>query len=334
MNETERQLIDMLLDGTLPESEGASLLERVENDPVAVAYLADRTLLHNELRQSLKRRKLSQWATASTPSQATPTVTRPIRWFPWRPLTAAAAGLIIGLFSASVVFGVGANPRWKGRALFQEGFEDGPAPSVTGVPSEPGVWSGDFSQIVPEYQGVKPAKGKKMLRLLRSDYEGRTLPQPSRQGDVMRVIDVRPLMREAHGSEAVVTLSALFNAAPFPAGERDEGMVTIYALGKNTELRGATENSVETDALAFAIDRFQSLDRDPATWQPAFTRLLLPQSTEFVMLKVSVKRKPSENESRSSLPHAVTFAGHFIDDVLVSIRFRDDGPHRVFTSVR
>jgi ABC-type nitrate/sulfonate/bicarbonate transport system permease component len=29
------------------------------------------------------------------------------RWFAWRPLTAAAAGLVIGLFSASMVFGFG-----------------------------------------------------------------------------------------------------------------------------------------------------------------------------------------------------------------------------------
>ncbi len=333
MNETERQLIDMLLDGTLPESEGTSLLERVEKDPVAVAYLADRTLLHNELRQSLKRRKLSQWATASIPFQAAPTATRPIRWFPWRLVTAVAAGLIIGLFSASVVFGIGANPVWKVVTFFKESFEDGPAPVVTGVPSEPGNWSGDFSEVVPDQQGIKPAKGKKMLRVLRSDYEGRTLPQPSRQGDVMRLVDVRPLMREANGSEAVVTLSALFNAAPFPDEERYNGMVTIYALGKNAELHGATEDSVKTDALAFAIDRFQSMDRDPTTWQPASTRLLLPPSTEFVMLKVSVTRSPSENEGRSSLPHSVTFAGHFIDEVRASVQLRDGGTRRMLTSV-
>jgi hypothetical protein len=245
-----------------------------------------------------------------------------------------AAGLIIGLFSASVVFGIGANPLWKSKTLFQESFEDGSAPVVTGVPSEPGIWSGDFSEVVLEQQGVKPAKGGKMLQLLRSDYEGRALPQPSRGGDVMRLVDVRPLLRETNGSEAVVTLSALFNAAPFPAEERYNGMVTIYALGKNTELHGATEDSVNTSALAFAIDRFQSLDRDSVTWQAASTRLLLPPSTEFVMLKVSVTRLPSENESPSSLPHAVTFAGHFIDEVRASVQLRDGGTHRILTSVR
>lgn len=122
---------------------------------------------------------------------------------------------------------------------------------------------------------------------------------------------------------SVLTLSALFNAVPFPATERYDGMVTIYALGADTDLRGATEDSMKEEALAFSVGRFPSLDRDPATWQPASTRLLLPAVTAFVTLKVSVCRMPVGSKSLSSLPESVTFAGHFIDDVRASIRIRD-----------
>jgi len=170
---------------------------------------------------------------------------------------------------------------------------------------------------------VKPKHGTKMVRLLRSDYEGRPALGPSRQGDLMRVVDVRPFQSQAKGGDVVMTLSALFNAVPFPATERYDGMVTIYALGADTDLRGATEDSVKEDALAFSVGRLPSLDRDPATWQPASARLLLPAGTAFVMLKVSVCRMPMGSKSLSSLPESVTFAGHFIDDVRASIRIRD-----------
>ena len=256
-----------------------------------------------------------------------PSKTANTRWFAWRPLTAAAAGIVFGMFCTSVVFGFGARSVEKVLSLLQESFESGPAPLVTGVPPLLEQWSGDYSEIVLEHEGVKPKDGNKMARLLRSDFEGRTVPLPSRQGDLMRVVDVRPFQSEANGADVVLTLSALFNAVTFPATERYDGMVTIYALGADTDLRGATEDSVKEDALAFSVGRLPALDRIPRTWQPASTRLLLPAGTAFVMLKASVCRMPVGSKSLSSLPESVTFAGHFVDDVRASIRIRDAVPN-------
>ena len=245
------------------------------------------------------------------------------RWFAWRPLTAAAAGLVIGLFSASMVFGFGVRSLEKVVSLLQESFESGPAPLVKGIPQEMNLWSGDFSEIVETYEGVKPAQGTKMARVLRSDFEGKASSMPNRQGDLSRVIDVRPFMREANGSEIVMTLSALFNAAPFPDSQRYDGVVTLYALGE----LGSTEESLMEDALAISNGSCNSMDRDPSTWESATSRLLLPTGTEFVILKVSFCRWPKGSEGQSSLPDHVTFAGHFVDDVRASITIRKAVPH-------
>jgi hypothetical protein len=244
------------------------------------------------------------------------------RWFTWRPLTAAAAGLVIGLFSASMVFGFGVRSLEKVVSLFQESFESGPAPLVTGIPQELNVWCGDESELVEKHEGLKPAQGTKMVRVLRSDFEGKASSMPNRQGDLSRVIDVRPFLREANGGEVVITLSALFNAAPFPDAERYDGMVTLYALGQ----LGSTEESLLEDTLAHSQGWCRSLDRDPSTWESASARLLLPAGTEFVMLKVSFRRWPKGSESQSSLPNPVTFAGHFVDDLRASIRIRHAAP--------
>jgi hypothetical protein len=253
-------------------------------------------------------------------------------WFSWRPLTAAAAGIVFGMFCTSVAFAYVAPSLGKMITLLQESFESGPAPLVTGVPPEPNVWSGDYSEIVLESEGVKPEDGWKMARLLRSDYEGRTEQGRSQQGDLMRVIDVRPYLGQSKSADVVMTLSAHFNAVPFPAAEHYQGLVMIYALDADKELPGTTEWDIEKNALAQCIGKCD-VDRDPATWQAASTRLLLPAGTAFVMLKASMARKPGESEKLSSLPKSEVFAGHFVDGVDASILIRDAVPdHRTQAS--
>jgi hypothetical protein len=253
------------------------------------------------------------------PAPATETALRTTpRWFAWRPLTAAAAGLVIGLFSASMVFGFGARSIEKVISLLQESFEGGPAPLVKGIPQEMNLWSGDYSEVVERYEGVKPKDGTKMVRMLRSDFEGKASSMPNRQGDLSRIIDVRSFMRDANGGEFVMTLSALFNAAPFPDSQRYDGVVALYALGE----LGSTEESLMEDALAISNGSCNSMDRDSATWQRASTRLLLPTGTEFVMLKVSFRRWPKASGDQPSLPDLMTFAGHFVDDVRASVNIR------------
>ncbi|MFM7604896.1 MAG: hypothetical protein ACKO8Z_06815, partial [Prosthecobacter sp.] len=238
---------------------------------------------------------------------------------------AAAAGLVIGMFCTSMMFGFGVSRSLeKVVSLLQESFESGPAPLVTGVPPEPNLWSGDYSEVVGAQQGVNPAQGKKMVRVLRSDYDGKTSSKPSKQGDLMRIVDVRPFLREANGGDVVITLSALFNAAPFPEAERYDGAVYLYALGQLS----STEESLLEDALAHSHGGCRPLDRDPATWQRASARLLLPPGTERVLLKVSFSPMPAGGTSLLPLPDHITFAGHFVDDVRASIRIRDAVPNQ------
>jgi len=307
----------------LPESEHALLFQRLETDPEALVYLASRTQLNVDLRRSFKRRKLQQMAVAGAAISMS-RQTR-LRWFAWRPLTAAAAGIVVGMLCTSVVFGFGVvRSLERVLSLLQESFESGPAPLVTGIPQEVNLWSGDYSEIVETHEGVKPAQGKKMVRVRRSDFEGKASSMPNRQGDLSRVIDVRPFMREANGGEVVMTLSALFNAAPFPEAERSDGAVYLYALGQ----LGSTEESLLEDALAHSVGYCRPLDRDPATWQSASVRLLVPPGTERVLLKVSFSPVPASGASLSPLPDHVTFAGHFVDEVRASIRIRHAAPHQ------
>jgi hypothetical protein len=241
------------------------------------------------------------------------------RWLAWRPLTAVAAGILFGLFGASMVFGVGGRWTEKVTSLFRESFETGPAPSVTGVPQQLNQWSGDFSELVGEQQGIKPAHGTKMIRMLRADFEGMSVTKLNTYGDLMKIVDVRPFTRETNGGEVVFSASALFNAATFPEAERYDGVVTLYAVDEI----GSTEKNLLKNSLAHTCNGLDlSLDRNPTTWESATARLQLPAGTHFVILKVSVRRMPKNKEPLSTLPNPITFSGHFVDDVRASIHVR------------
>jgi len=290
-------------------------LQGLESNPKALAWLAERALLHEGLGAAMKSQALQQAAVAEM--AALPSARRPGRRFSWRPLTAAAAGLVIGCFSASVVFAYVGPSLGKAMLLLQESFESGPAPLVIGVPIAAGMWSGDFTEIVGEQQGVKPERGTKMLHLLRADFEGKARVEGNYFADVYRLVDLRPYRREFADGGAVVQLSAAFNAFAFPAEEAFGGSVAVHALSAATDVDGFRLNewSIESESLAMARNHRLKLDRDPGTWQRLGTELRLPPDTEYLLIRISVDHSnPSQRR--------VSFDGHYVDDVRLSMARR------------
>ena len=284
-----------------------------EARPIMARLMVDEQALISRLRDDV----IVELLEPTRAQQTTPPMRS--RWLAWRPLTAVAAGILFGLFGASMVFGVGGRWTEKVTSLFRESFETGPAPSVTGVPQQLNQWSGDFSELVGEQQGIKPAHGTKMIRMLRADFEGKSVTKLNTYGDLMKIVDVRPFTRETNGGEVVFSASALFNAATFPEAERYDGVVTLYAVDEI----GSTEKNLLKNSLAHACNGLGlSLDRNPTTWESATARLQLPAGTHFVILKVSVRRMLKNKEPLSTLPNPITFSGHFVDDVRASIHVR------------
>lgn len=302
-------LIQRFLEGNASPADAEALSHLIEtNGAVRTRYL-DFAELHASLMGDENLR--SPEFVPFTPSSPT------WNWFSWRPLTAAAAGIVFGMLCTSAVFGFVVPAAGKVMTLLQEGFESGPAPLVTGVPIEAGKWSGDFAEVVGEQQGVKPETGRKMLRLLRADFEGKARVEGNYFADVYRLVDVRPYQREFVDGGAVVQLSAAFNAFAFPTEEAFGGSVAVHALNAATDVDGSrpSEWSIESESLAMARNHRLNLDRDPGTWQRLDTELRLPPNTEFLLIRISV------NHSTPSQRRA-TFDGHYLDDVRLSMARR------------
>jgi hypothetical protein len=230
-------------------------------------------------------------------------------WLQWRPVMAAAAGIVFGILCTSVVFAYVAPLAGKAIQLLQESFESGPAPMVTGVPVEAGLWSGDYSEVVGEQQGVKPAGGKKMLRFLRADYEGKTTAN-GYVADLYQLIDLRPYRSEFADVGAVLQFSAGFNAFEFPANDAYGCLMSMHALDAEMVRNGEMSDRQElnAEALAMTSSNRLMLDRDPATWQRQTAELRLPPNTEYLLIHVAV------SHATKSQRRAV-FDGHYLDDV-------------------
>jgi hypothetical protein len=230
------------------------------------------------------------------------------------PFAAAAVGLLVGLCGAGLAFGYVVPMLSRPLVVFVDGFESGPAPECRGLVGRPGVWSGDESQVVPVDQGVSPAEGQRMLRLLRADYPGKS-GGDSYISDTFRVVDLRPYRDLVAGGVVVAKTAARCNAADYPPQEEYTGSVCIYAFDQATfaRLHEIPDVDLPRESLAMAQRRQACFDRNPEKWQSIDCELRLPLDADFLVIRIGASHGPAAQRR-------ATFAGHYLDDVVVSLQ--------------
>jgi hypothetical protein len=308
------ELISAYLDGTLDETGSALLASWLKEAPENNQRFTAAVMFDQQVRRAVQA-GASQSAAQSFVPAASSSAARRSAWTNWRPLTAAAAGLVLGLFSASLVFGY-VVPSLKTRIeLLSDSFESGVNPAVDGQqPFAPGHWGGDFTEVVGAQGQVKPAEGQRMLRFVRADYEGHHLPD-SFSSDSFQLLDLRPYKKEFANGTAVVRLSALFNGELYNAKGPFACVLKLYALDAElVEERkaGTFTGSIRERMLANSSSTRVRLDADPQTWQKASNELRLPPGTDYLMIQVGMT-----NDSKVAGESRDAFAAHFVDRVQV-----------------
>ena len=232
----------------------------------------------------------------------------------WRQLSAAAAGLAVGVASASLLFGyANVTPEPKQIAIANPGFESPVAPLAEGIPSEFRTWSGDYSEIVGPQQGITPHEGGHMFRFLRSDSKD---PSPSRanHGNMYQFIDVRPLRAAIADGTATVDWSAWFNCVKERSGKVTQFEASIWAFaGEPPVVRANWAGNLHQE-LAYSTWRVVS-DNDPQTWQRIAGSLIVPPDTDFLVIEL--KAIPGDKSAQND---PFRFAGHYADDVQLTLR--------------
>lgn len=312
-------------EGTLSESAHRELQERLRSDPAARRLW----YLYNDLDQGLHLMASAHDAGAvgEAAHPVVPMRTVRARWWHWRSLTAAAAGLAFGLFGASMVWAY-ALPRLPALPpreipLLEDGFETASQPGVKGVPNQLGAWGGDHARIVTGEQGIAPRSGTKMLQFLRSDFEGEKSAL-SYSCDQLRVIDLRRYQALIDTGNATLSAAAWFQLIAPQSGEAFAVGISISAFDSDpTRLHGRDWSTwVDTERLGFTQTQRPWLVGDRSSWREATGELRLPRGTRFVNVHVRVSRK---EPAPTATP--VTFAGAYADDVRVRLLVADaSGP--------
>lgn len=298
-------LIQRYISGTITAAETEALEQQLKTDAALRDWYLDALNLDSALELTAEAAELAL-SLPVPPSHRVLTFgsSQPFRWLSWRPLTAAAAGIVFGMLCTSVVFGfVGQHYGVKKTplAVLQPSFEDTQMPLARGFPPAASLWTGDVSKVVPAENGVTPKDGHHMLRL-ETNVRGKNVLFPR----LYQIITLPP-----SGSELrEIEVSASFTSAD--PGSSPHYTVRAYAVNEAPERLGpdwfARHWFIQRDeSIASAETGFENPPGN-AKWQPIGLRMQVPGKARCLVVFFGVKNLA---KSQAKKPH-------YLDAVQVS----------------
>ncbi len=330
-------LIDQHLNGTLSGARRRELEERLLHSATDRARFWELAETHVMMQEVLQQRLVPPAikdcsAPAAIDPAPVPVAAQQMRWLPWSPLTAAAAGLAIGIFGASAAWAY-ASPALPTLfkhvlALANATFEQNVDPLPYGVPIKFGIWSGDYAKLVGPEQGIEPKNGAQMFRFLRSDSE-----DPSSRGtifhaNIYQVVDIRYLREAIVDGSAIADWSVWVNCVASPTGEQTKFVASVWAFAGDTSILPRNWADKLYQEIAYSSWNIAA-DSDPQTWQRIACTTVVPPDANFLVVELKVV--PSNPQP---VDGAVSFAGHYADEGELSLRTKIRGPVHVLNSPR
>lgn len=221
-------------------------------------------------------------------------------WLQWRSLTAAAAGLMIGLSGASVVYGIAIQRGLEKRTpltVLEPGFENAQLPLVRGVPRGTGQWGGDAAKVVAGENGVTPKEGRFMLRA----------ELPARGAwRVYQVLDLQSLPPGGNRESREIEISASLATADAAAAVRL--FVRVFAVTEAPDELDEAWLDRREEAVA-SVTRGLEVPPGARGWQTISVSMQVPRTARSLVLFLGA-RIPDRSARTSPI---------YLDDVRVSL---------------
>lgn len=229
-------------------------------------------------------------------------VNRPVsRWFQWRRLTAAASvGLLVGLFSASLVYGFVMQRQVKTQTVLTEGFEDVAMPRDRGVPHRVGVWSGDLLAPQGAAGSVMPADGLHMVSL--PPVEKRKFSY------AFRFLDMATLPGNGMAQSRRIEVTARFHGAS--PGVQDRFQIRLAAFSEHVEgARAIWVGGQVNEQALIHVAKTVSTAPDVSGWTTLQLTTDVPAGAKHLLISLAAGVADAEAPKTE----------HYLDDVQVRL---------------
>ena len=261
-------------DGVLTPDELAAFETAMRDDPAKRQLFAETQLRSMALHDRFRQEAFQSGCGFSRTSER--------KRFTWitRPITAMAAGLVIGLFSASIVWAI-SSPKATTERLFSllnGSFDENRL--ERGFPHQLGFWSGDEAAIRDgQLCFIAPSSDS-------GDPTGRAI-----SCDVFQLVDLRPL-RHAQSPEgdSVLELSADFRDGRTPNTKPSVsffGQLYLFS-GDPASLHQKWPQSIP-EALASGSAQVTTLGSDAKGVRTLNAKCLIPAQADFAVIQISAR---------------------------------------------
>jgi hypothetical protein len=309
MTDEELDLLHGFLNGTLGQLDFARLQSLLRENAEARRTLRSLSTVEIKLHQLASGNPQTQPLLAPIEVQRSKPV---LRWLSLRPLAAAAAGLVLGMFCTSVLFAYVIQAWDKSVTLLDTSFENITSRQAAGVPTRFGEWSGDFAEVVTAQNDVTPHSGEKMWRFLRADNVRGADGQASYVGEAMQAIDLKPLRASGEKAGSHIEISAWFAQGQEAPDARYHWNIKAAAfVGDVTEAPALWGKWDDTSA---SLAQRDAPAVEARKWQRLSLTMLLPPDADFLVFECAVvQRRPVVASGVAEFPL------HYLDDVRVRL---------------
>jgi len=304
MNTDWNDLIQRHIDGFTTDEEAQRLAAALKADDA----LTDLYVRHIGLEVALEANAASAEVTRellTAPAQAT---IRPRAWFSWRPLTAAAAGIVFGMLCTSVVYGfvaphMGAVKKMP-LPVFDPGLE-GMKPLDKVLPHGVDEWGVRSARIVSAENGVEPLHGQRMLRM-----EPILLGEQDEKhySHAYQVLDLRSLPLDVVSGAVEMQVTASFCASE--NGGKARYLIRAVALNEPPGTAPSAFWSKAEDAGVASLSQRFETEAGDSGWHTFSVKMPLPHSAQSLVIILSAI-SPKDETSEA--------AERYLDEVQVSL---------------
>jgi len=210
-------------------------------------------------------------------------------WFSLRPLTSAAAGIVLGVLTTSVIwaYAVPSAPKVLRIKIPLEnpGFEEAITPVPPVLPRSLNRWNGDDSNTVSSGDSsVKPKKGRFMMKM--EPVEER------RYSRIEQIVDVRHLV-PAEGGVVKFNASISSDGA---AQSRTILVLRAFTMSPD-EINGSTENLV--DQVTSEARKAVIIPTGSTDWHRGTVRMDLPENTKTLVFSIAAVNPANASKGAS-----------------------------------